>query len=125
MVENTLLVGTDAGVIEDLDWGMELLISISISDLTEEVELLCKKLVTWEVSCLEWVLVVQFGNEADKLCNSSSNLAGIASLEVVKTETAESGEEVLFSPMDVTENVKEDTSRYPTESEEVAVDGTS
>lgn len=46
--------------IEDLDWGIELLTSIIISDLTEGVELVCENLVTWEVSWLACVLVVQF-----------------------------------------------------------------
>lgn len=119
--------------IEDLDWGIELLTSIIISDLTEEVELVCENLVTWEVSWLECVLVVQFGNEVDKLCNCLSKLVVILSLEEVKTETTELGEGMLFSPVEVTEDVKEDSSRYPGElsswlpfrDEKVAIDGTS
>lgn len=133
MAENAVLVETDAGIIDDLDCGMELLTSIIISGLTEEVELVCENLVTWEVSWLDCVLVVQFGNEVDKLCNCLSNLDVIASLEEVKTETTELGEGVLFSPVEVTDDVKEDSSRYPGELpswlpfrvEKVAIDGTS
>lgn len=77
--------------------------------------------------------MVQFGNEVDKLCNSLSDLVVIFSLEEVKTETIELGEEVLFSPVEVTEDVKEDSLRYPGELpswlpfrvEIVAIDGTS
>lgn len=66
MVENAVLDETDAGVIEDLDWGMELLVSIIVSALREEAELVCENLVTCEVSWLECVLLLQFGSEVDK-----------------------------------------------------------
>lgn len=133
MVENAVSVETDAGVIEDLDWSTELLTSIIISDLAEEVGLVCESLLTWEVSWLECVLVVQFRNEVDKLSNCLSNLVVIASLEGVKTETRELGEGVPFSPVEVTEDIKEDLSRYPGELpgrllfkvEKVSIDGTS
>lgn len=57
----------------------------------------------------------------------------ILSSEEVKTETTELGEGVLFSPVEVKEDVKEDSSRYPGElsswlsfrDEKVAIDGTS
>lgn len=133
MVENAVLVETDAGVIEDLDWSTELLTSIIISDLTEEVGLVCENLLTWEVSWFECVRVVQFRNEVDKLSNCLSNLAVIVSLEEVKTETRELGEGVPFSPEEVTEDIKEDLSRYPGKLpsrlpfkvEKVPIDGTS
>jgi hypothetical protein len=77
--------------------------------------------------------VVQFENEVDRLCNGLSNLVVIFSLEEVKTETTGLGEGVLFSPVEVTEDVKEDSLRYPGELpsglpfrvEKVAIDGTS
>lgn len=119
MVDNTVLVETDAGVIEDLDWSMELLTSIIISDLTEEVGLVCESLLTWEVSWLNCVLVVQFGNEVDKLCNCLSNLVVIASLEEVKTGTRELEEGVPFSPPG------ELPGRLPLKVEKVPIDGTS
>lgn len=66
MVENAVLDETDAGVIEGLDWGMELLVFIIVSALREEAELVCENLVTCEVSWLECVLLLQFGSEVDK-----------------------------------------------------------
>lgn len=76
MVENAVLDETDAGLTEYLDWGMELL------GFTEEAELVSENLVTCEVSRLECVLLLQFGNEVDISC--ISNPFVIASLEGVK-----------------------------------------
>lgn len=131
MVENAVLDETNAGVIEDLDWDM--LTSAIVSDLTEEAELVCKKLVTWAASWLEWVLLVLFGTEVNKSCNCVFNLVVIASLEEMRTETTELGEGVLFSIAEVTGELKVDASRYPEELAsllpfrvgKVAIDGTS